>query len=228
MKYSEIFHSIQGEGILTGVPSVFFRLSYCNLRCWWCDTPYTSWKPENKDINVVQALAEILKYDCSHVVLTGGEPFVWKEELARLVKILKDHDRHITIETNATIYHPVQADLISMSPKLKNSTPSAELDSKWAVKHERERINEEAIKSFLDNNECQVKFVISSEADFAEILEFENRFNLSRERILLMPEGRTKEEIEQKQKFLVEYCIQNRYRFSDRLHTRIWGNIRGI
>ena len=228
MKYSEIFHSIQGEGILTGVPSVFFRLSYCNLRCWWCDTPYTSWKPENKDITANEALSMILKYNCRHVVITGGEPFLWKEELIELTNYLRKEQKHITIETNATIYHPVQADLISMSPKLKNSTPSAELDLKWAVKHERERINEEAIKGFLNNNECQVKFVISSEADFPEILEFENRFKLSRERILLMPEGRTKEEIEQKQKFLVEYCIQNRYRFSDRLHTRIWGNIRGI
>ena len=76
MKYSEIFYSIQGEGQLVGLPSVFFRTSYCNLRCIWCDTPYTSWQPENKDISVEDAVVAILAYDCQQVVITGGEPFM--------------------------------------------------------------------------------------------------------------------------------------------------------
>ena len=241
MRYSECFHSVQGEGILTGVPSVFFRVSFCNLRCWWCDTPYTSWQPENKEITVDEALSTILKYNCKHVVLTGGEPFLWKKELEELTNRLRNHHKHITIETNGTIYFPVRVNLISMSPKLSGSTPSVELDKKWAVRHERERIKEKSITSFLtqkqnedlhwtfrDEYDYQVKFVISTEDDFQEILEFEKKFQLSRDKILLMPEGRTKEEIEIKQKPLVEYCIENGYRFSDRLHTRIWGDKRGI
>ncbi|MFB3041869.1 MAG: radical SAM protein [Candidatus Poribacteria bacterium] len=86
MKFSEIFYTIQGEGKLVGVPSVFFRTSYCNLRCVWCDTPYTSWTPENKDITVTEAVEAINKYNCKHVVLTGGEPFIQTRELTKLCR----------------------------------------------------------------------------------------------------------------------------------------------
>ena len=84
MKYSEIFYSIQGEGQLVGLPSVFFRTSYCNLRCIWCDTPYTSWQPENKDISVEEAVSAILAYNCQQVVITGGEPFLQPQALLSL------------------------------------------------------------------------------------------------------------------------------------------------
>ena len=241
MKYSECFKSIQGEGILTGVPSVFFRLSYCNLRCYFCDTPFTSWKPENKQITVDEALAKILSFNCKHVVITGGEPFLWKKELIDLTNRLRNRHYHVTIETNATIYFPTRANLISMSPKLSSSAPSTQLDQKWAIKHERERINDLAIKSFLSqkNNkdlhwtfredyDYQLKFVVAEESDFNEILDFEKKYKISRDRILLMPEGTTKEAIDRKQKPLVEFCIENGYRFCDRMHVRLWGEKRGV
>ena len=76
MLISEIFYSVQGEGELTGVPSVFIRTSGCNLRCRWCDTPYASWNPEGTEMSVVQILAEVEKHPAAHVVLTGGEPMV--------------------------------------------------------------------------------------------------------------------------------------------------------
>ena len=84
MKYSELFYTIQGEGILIGVPSVFFRTSYCNLRCIWCDTPYTSWEPEDKRISINKIAEEIAKYSCTHIVITGGEPFIQTEEVVTL------------------------------------------------------------------------------------------------------------------------------------------------
>ncbi len=76
MRISEIFYSIQGEGRLLGVPSVFIRTSGCNLRCRWCDTPYTSWQPEGKAWSVKKILGEIAKYPTRHVVITGGEPLL--------------------------------------------------------------------------------------------------------------------------------------------------------
>src|SRR5438477_10105679 len=79
MLISEIFHSLQGEGELTGVPSVFVRTSGCNLRCNWCDTPYASWNPEGEILSVEQVLTEIARYPARHVVLTGGEPMIAKE-----------------------------------------------------------------------------------------------------------------------------------------------------
>ena len=72
MRYSELFFTIQGEGKYIGVPSVFFRTSYCDLRCWFCDSPYTSWKPENREISVLEAIAKIKAFGCEHVVITGG------------------------------------------------------------------------------------------------------------------------------------------------------------
>ena len=74
MLISEIFHSLQGEGQLVGVSSVFVRTSGCNLRCNSCDTPYASWNPEGRQMEVTDILAEVEKYPARHVVLTGGEP----------------------------------------------------------------------------------------------------------------------------------------------------------
>ena len=89
MKISEIFYSIQGEGTLVGVPSVFVRTSGCNLRCAWCDTPYTSWEPQGAERGVASIVDEVAGYGASHVVVTGGEPMIapeieeLTEELAR-------------------------------------------------------------------------------------------------------------------------------------------------
>src|SRR5260370_20755255 len=76
MKIAEIFYSIQGEGMLAGVPSVFVRTSGCNLRCEWCDTPYTSWNPEGRDMRVEEIVAEVRRHGASHAVVTGGEPMI--------------------------------------------------------------------------------------------------------------------------------------------------------
>ena len=76
MLISEVFYSLQGEGSLVGVPSVFIRTSGCNLRCAWCDTPYASWNPEGKNRSIDELIAEIDRHPTEHVVLTGGEPMI--------------------------------------------------------------------------------------------------------------------------------------------------------
>src|SRR6058998_3000737 len=98
MKVSELFYSIQGEGKLVGVPSVFVRASGCNLRCTWCDTPYASWEPEGGEITVDQIVEQVLAYRCRHVVLTGGEPMIMPDVEA-LCAALKTKGLHVTIET---------------------------------------------------------------------------------------------------------------------------------
>ncbi len=120
MKIAEIFYSVQGEGTLVGVPSVFVRTSGCNLRCTWCDTPYTSWKPEGTEMSNEAILAEVAKFPARHVVITGGEPMLFAPVVA-LTESLSNV--HVTIETAGTVYQPVKADLMSISPKLANSTP---------------------------------------------------------------------------------------------------------
>lgn len=226
MKYSELFHTIQGEGQFIGVPSVFFRTSYCNLRCIWCDTPYTSWHPENKDISVEETVAAIAKFGCRHIVITGGEPFIQTEELIELCETLDKQGHHITIETNATLFAEVAAHLISMSPKLRNSNPPN--DNRFFVRHERERIQPEVIRKFLDAYPCQVKFVVDTPDDLTEIQSLQAEIGIPSDTIMLMPQGKTADDLYQKQKWLVELCKDNGFRYSPRVHVDIWGEKRGV
>lgn len=226
MKYSELFYTIQGEGQYIGVPSVFFRTSYCNLRCIWCDTPYTSWNPENRDISVSESVAAITQFGCKHVVITGGEPFIQTKELIALCRELDMLGHHITIETNATVFAEVAAHLISMSPKLRNSNPPA--DNNFFKQHERERIQPEVIRKFLDTYPCQVKFVVDAPDDLAEIQSLQNDIGIPSDTILLMPQGKTSQVLNQKQTWLVELCKENGYRYSPRVHVDIWGEKRGV
>src|SRR3954470_17763292 len=126
MLISEIFYSIQGEGELTGMPSVFVRTSGCNLRCTWCDTPYASWNPEGEPRSIAAIVAAVQNHPAArHVVLTGGEPMVAKD-IRVLAAEIKKLGHHITIETAATIAPDgIACDLASLSPKLLNSAPNA-------------------------------------------------------------------------------------------------------
>src|SRR5512136_3066951 len=102
MLIAEIFHSLQGEGELTGVPSVFVRTAGCNLRCTWCDTPYASWNPEGEPHTVAEIVAAVERFSARHVVLTGGEPML-APEIRELAAALRRAGRHLTIETAATV-----------------------------------------------------------------------------------------------------------------------------
>src|SRR5437016_9089538 len=140
MKLSELFYSIQGEGKLAGVPSVFVRASGCNLRCTWCDTPYASWDPEGEDVPVADIVHRVRQFPARHVVITGGEPMIMPD-IAALCAALAETGLHITIETAATIFGPVKLDLASLSPKLSNSTPRDRQGGRFVELHEKQRLN---------------------------------------------------------------------------------------
>src|ERR1700761_5037529 len=141
MFISEIFHSIQGEGELTGVPSVVCRASGCNLRCSWCDTKYASWNPEGETIPLAEVAHRVLAYPSRHCVLTGGEPMA-ASEIPALAEQLRAAGRHITIETAGTISPGgIACDLASLSPKLSNSTPAeGAISPGWRERHEALRL----------------------------------------------------------------------------------------
>src|SRR5271154_4419120 len=103
MRTAEIYRSVQGEGFLTGEPSVFVRASGCNLRCWFCDTPFASWQPEGDDLGVEEIFDQVSLLAADHVVLTGGEPMLFAE-LIPLAEMLRAAGKHITIETAGTLY----------------------------------------------------------------------------------------------------------------------------
>src|SRR3954470_10846717 len=186
MRIAEIYRSVQGEGFLTGAPSVFVRASGCNLRCWFCDTPYTSWRPEGRDMAVDEIVAHVAEWETQHVVLTGGEPMLFAE-LMPLCTQLRAVGRHVTIETAGTLYLPVECDLMSISPKFASSAPAAESDSRWHRRHERERDRPGVIRRLVGEYPYQVKFVIDSPADLEDVASYlVEHPELSRERVLLM------------------------------------------
>ena len=229
MLISEIFHSLQGEGELAGVPSVFVRTSGCNLRCNWCDTPYASWAPEGDPLRVDEIMAEVRRFPARHVVLTGGEPMI-APGIRELAAGLRKSGYHITIETAATIApEGIACDLASLSPKLKNSAPDARLDEAWRKKHEALRWQPEVVKAWLDQGGYQLKFVVSQVEDVNEIESMLAQLGrpVPRAKVLLMPEGVTVEALRAKAGWLGELCKVRGYRYAPRLHVELYGNRRG-
>lgn len=229
MLISEIFHSLQGEGELTGVPSVFVRTSGCNLRCNWCDTPYASWSPEGSQMTIDEIVTGVKKHPARHVVLTGGEPMIAKG-IRELAAALKNLGYHITIETAATIApEGIACDLASLSPKLASSAPDDRLSAAWREKHESLRWQPAVVKAWLASYNYQLKFVVSRAADVDEIegLLAQLGVMIPRAKILLMPEGTTVEALRAKAGWLGELCKARGYRYAPRLHVELYGNKRG-
>lgn len=223
MKIAELFYSIQGEGSLVGVPAVFIRTSGCNLRCAWCDTPYTSWEPEGADLTLDRILDEVRAHPARHVVVTGGEPMI-APEVIPLTERLRAQGFHITIETAGTVFQPVACDLMSISPKLANSTPG---DGRWAAQHDRLRIQPDVLLELMGRYEYQLKFVVEKPADLEEVRALIAVLQADRERVILMPEGTNRERLRERAVWLAEICKEESFRFSPRLHVDLWGNRRG-
>jgi 7-carboxy-7-deazaguanine synthase len=223
LKIAELFYSLQGEGSLVGVPSVFIRTSGCNLRCSWCDTPYTSWQPEGNEMALEQILREVRAYPARHVVVTGGEPMILPDAVA-LTERLRALGLHITIETAGTVFRPVACDLMSISPKLSNSTP----DGPWAAQHDRLRIQPEVLAELMGRYPYQLKFVIAQPGDMAEVRALLETLRAERERVILMPEGIDRDVLRERSLWLAEICKDEGFRFSPRLHVELYGNQRGV
>ncbi|CAN5474871.1 7-carboxy-7-deazaguanine synthase QueE [soil metagenome] len=243
MKISEFFYSIQGEGKRAGSPSFFIRTNFCNLRCSFtgghlCDTPYTSWDPDDKknigSMEINEIVSEYEKYNCKDIVITGGEPAMQTDDLNELCKALKKNNPHsvITIETNGTYdgEYLDQVELLSVSPKLLSSTP---FNTPFEKMHSSNRLNYEVLKKinlFKSENKADVqwKFVINDESDVVEIRSLQKEIGFKDEDVYLMPEGLTKEDLDKKRSMVVELCRKNQFNYTDRLHILIWGNLRGV
>lgn len=228
MRLSELFYSIQGEGKLAGVPSVFVRASGCNLRCVWCDTPYASWQPEGENVGIDEIVSRVGAFPARHVVLTGGEPMIMPD-IVPLCESLKSHRYHITLETAATVYQPIPVDLASLSPKLANSTPHEREQGRFARAHEQNRLNFPVIQQFIDSAaDFQLKFVVAQEQDLAEIDDVLAQLRgWSPADVLLMPEGTSRDVLDQRGDWLSELCKRTGFRYCPRLHVALYGNRRG-
>tara|TARA_B100001939_G_scaffold280019_1_gene248673 strand:+ start:982 stop:1677 length:696 start_codon:yes stop_codon:yes gene_type:complete len=230
MKISELFFSIQGEGELTGIPSVFVRTSGCNLRCRWCDTKYSSWTPEGENVDIEELVEKVCSYPARHVVITGGEPMIAKD-IKEFVDFLKQSGKHITIETAGTIApNGIQCDLASISPKLSDSTPEkSEISEEWIERHDSTRIDYNILNEWIDSYEFQLKFVVSRREEINEVKCIIDKIesDILPEKVLLMPEGTDSETIHSRYDMLVNLCKENGFRMCNRLHLDLFGNTRG-
>jgi 7-carboxy-7-deazaguanine synthase len=227
MKIAEIYRSVQGEGFLTGARSAFVRASGCNLRCWYCDSPFASWAPEGEDLSVDEIVARVGELACSHVVLTGGEPMLFAE-LIPLTGRLRGAGMHITIETAGTLYLPVECDLMSISPKLAGSGPGPEKGSRWVERHERTRHAPDVIRRLVAEYAYQFKFVIDVPQDCDRVEAYLGKLpDIDRSRAMLMPQGTDVKELAQRAAWLEPYCREHELRFCPRRHIEWFGFVRG-
>jgi len=236
----EIFDTVQGEGRNLGRPVVFARLSNCNLQCSWCDTPYTwvwnerlaakhdqgevySREQEQTKILVGDAVDRINGFNLQRLVITGGEPMIQQKGLAELANGLKanNEDYWVEVETNGTIIpkpETIEAvDQFNVSPKLANSGNDLE-----------KRRKDRAMEAYVASGKADFKFVVFGDEDLPEILELVDRYDIPHDKVFLMPEGRTEEEVERHQKELVQLAIDNNFNVTTRLHVMIWGAKRGV
>lgn len=169
----------------------------------------------------------VATYPLSHVVITGGEPLL-TSEIEGLSETLKTAGAHVTIETAATIFKIVACDLVSMSPKLSNSTPRQKQNGKFAAMHEQHRLNPAVMQQFINGYDYQLKFVIDREEDLVEVRQILDELkNVDTARVLMMAQARTRQELHQKSRWIVDLCKKNGYRYSPRLHIELYGNRRG-
>lgn len=240
----EIFYSIQGEGVTCGVPSIFVRLSGCNLQCVWCDTDYT-WNFEGTPyvhqndsrpgyrkfarsevqcrLSIAETAAAIRQFLGRNVIFTGGEPLLQASALCELMPRLRelDADYRFEFETNGTRLPDAAIESFgpryNVSPKLSNSGLAAE-----------QRISDASLRWFALCPRATFKFVCQQEADLQEVRALIARIGIPAERVILMPEATSAELLAERRNWLVGQCLAHDFRYSDRLHVAIWGARRGV
>lgn len=207
-----------------GLPCTFVRFAGCNLRCRWCDTPQSSWKPTGEEWALEALLARIAQNPGRTVVITGGEPFL-QAGLGPLCIALKHAGHPIHFETAGTVFQDVEADLVCISPKLDNSAPdSLEFPDLYA-RHELIRFNAQAVASFLARwpERVYFKFVVEQENDLALVMDYLAKIGFAdRSRVFLMPQCRTPSDLSAIAGLVATWCIREGFRYSDRLHVRLW------
>ena len=230
MRIAELYSSIQGEGQFAGTPSVFVRTTGCNLRCWFCDTPFTSWKPEGPHVAIDDLIRQVQAFEIKHVVLTGGEPLLQPDSVL-LCEQLLTAGHFVTIETAGTVFRHTPASLMSISPKLENSSPSRSdsIDAaRWQARHEQSRSQPEVIARLIAASDYQFKFVVDAPSDLVEITAYLSAWpQVPGERVWLMPQARTREELAARSDWLEAEALRLGYRFSSRWQIAEFGNQRG-
>jgi 7-carboxy-7-deazaguanine synthase len=232
MRVVELFYSLQGEGMLVGTPSVFVRLAGCPFRCPWCDTAYAWDYAAGEDLDPDRIVERLNRWSCRFVVLTGGEPMAGPDRAVRpglvdLTHRLRDLGKHITIETAGALFVPdLACDLMSISPKLANSAshPAGNTGS-----HQSNGIDLETLSRLIRAYPYQLKFVVDAPDDVPEVQAMLDQLgDLAPERVMLMPQAATTEELLAKSPAIAHACQETGLRFGPRLHVLLWDRRRGV
>jgi organic radical activating enzyme len=225
LRLSEVFDSLQGEGVNIGKPCRFLRLAICNLHCHYCDTKYT-WDFEHYDFerevrtvpiaDVAQQLADV---PSGHVVITGGEPLLQQRALASLLERISP-ELFLEVETNGTRVPSrallARVDQWNVSPKLASAGDAEAL-----------RIRPDALRALHGSGRAYLKIVVKTERDRDEAEALRQTFGFERSRTLLMPEAATREELDLRSPQVAAFAQSLSLRFSGRLHLALWGGRRG-
>ncbi len=205
LKINEIYHSIQGESTSAGKPCVFVRLTYCNLRCNYCDTEYAFY--EGKDMSVQQVIDEVEKYNCKLIEITGGEPLVQMDECLELMKRLCDLGYEVMIETGGSI------SITNIDPRVKIimdlKCPSSEMEKKNLYENVQ----------YLKLTD-ELKFVIGNREDYEWTKIILNKYNLDGKCEILFSVVFSKLDPVQ----LVNWILEDKLdvRFQLQMHKFIW------
>lgn len=204
LKVNEIFYSIQGESSFAGLPCVFVRLTYCNLRCTYCDTEYAFY--EGKDMSIDEIIEEVKKYNCNLVEVTGGEPLVQKESL-ELMKKLCDANFQVLLETSGSL--PIEDVDKRVTIIMDLKTPSSRMMKKNLYS------NIEHLKP-----QDEVKFVIGNREDYEWAKKIISEYKLTEKCKILM--GVVFGELSNLD--LASWILEDKLpvRFQMQLHKYIW------
>jgi 7-carboxy-7-deazaguanine synthase len=225
LKVSEIFESVQGEGPSAGTPCMFLRLATCNLRCVWCDTPYTwDWQrfryEDEVRIEPASALARGLNTSrLRRLVVTGGEPMIQQSALAELFEAL-DPEWTIEVETNGTV---------APSPELRERVAQWNVSPKLASAGDPEarRLVPAALAALADTGRAWLKIVVSGEAEWREVEALLERLAWPQERVCLMPQAATRAELRACEAEVAALAARHGLTASPRLHLELWDGARG-
>jgi len=225
MRINEIFYSLQGEGFLAGLPSTFIRLAGCRLRCRWCDTKYAWDESAGQHLTIEKIIQAVKGYEAGFVVVTGGEPMI-NSDLPQLVKALKAADKHITIETAGIAFIPdMPCDLMSISPKLENSTPT---DPDIVAAGHKYKPDTAVLSELIDRYRYQLKFVIDSQDDLPAVHDLLDKLpKADIRKVMLMPQAATRDELIAKSPMVADLCKKSGFAFCQRLHIMLWNDQKG-
>lgn len=236
MNIIDLHTCLQGEGVLSGTPHILIRVSGCNLRCAFgnsiCDTPYSSYNPE-KGKHTFDDVRHLIKINpqIDHILLTGGEPLLYPDFIARVCEEFTDH--FITVETNGTLDATQNllslVDFWSISPKLPSQLLTPEKSVQFNIPWTQRKVfnNTYLARKIIDlNKRYQLKYVVGTGEDFEAVESHILKVKPDKKVVWLMPSGDSEETLRHTRQMVADYCIATGYNYTDRLQYVIYGNKR--